>query len=37
GDPSRASCWVRTAFADAGGGRGAVHVPRPGEEVLIGW
>ncbi|MBB6590184.1 type VI secretion system tip protein VgrG [Ralstonia solanacearum] len=37
GDTSRASCWVRTAFADAGGGRGAVHVPRPGEEVLIGW
>ncbi|BCL91408.1 type VI secretion system Vgr family protein [Ralstonia pseudosolanacearum] len=37
GDDSRASCWVRTAFADAGGGRGAVHVPRPGEEVLIGW
>ncbi|MCT7328743.1 type VI secretion system Vgr family protein [Ralstonia mojiangensis] len=37
GDDARASCWVRTAFADAGGGRGAVHVPRPGEEVLIGW
>ncbi|MDO3615316.1 type VI secretion system tip protein VgrG [Ralstonia pseudosolanacearum] len=37
GDHARASCWVRTAFADAGGGRGAVHVPRVGEEVLIGW
>ncbi|AEG69767.1 type VI secretion system Vgr family protein [Ralstonia solanacearum] len=37
GDTSSASCWVRTALADAGGGRGAVHVPRPGEEVLIGW
>ena len=37
GDTPRASCWVRTAFADAGGGKGAVHVPRVGEEVLIGW
>ncbi|MGA4289075.1 type VI secretion system Vgr family protein [Ralstonia nicotianae] len=37
GDLASASCWVRTAFADAGDGRGAVHVPRPGEEVLIGW
>ena len=37
GDNATASCWVRTAFADAGAGRGAVHVPRVGEEVLIGW
>ena len=30
-----ASCWVRTAFADAGSQRGAVHPLRGGDEVLI--
>ncbi len=32
-----ASCWVRVAQSDAGGGYGSVHVPRVGEEVLIGY
>ncbi|WP_157658048.1 type VI secretion system Vgr family protein, partial [Burkholderia ubonensis] len=33
----RASCWVRVAQSDTGGGYGAVHVPRVGEEVLVGY
>ncbi len=33
----RASCWVRVAMTDTGGGYGSVHVPRIGEEVLINW
>ncbi len=32
-----ASCWVRVAMSDTGGGYGDVHVPRVGEEVLIDW
>lgn len=32
-----ASCWVRLTQSDAGGGYGSVHVPRIGEEVLIGY
>ncbi|CAG9191517.1 VgrG protein [Paraburkholderia sabiae] len=31
----RASCWVRVAQSDAGGGYGGVHLPRVGEEVLV--
>ncbi|RQH01680.1 type VI secretion system Vgr family protein [Paraburkholderia dinghuensis] len=31
-----ASCWVRVAQSDTGGGYGGVHVPRVGEEVIIG-
>ncbi|MBU9215099.1 type VI secretion system tip protein VgrG [Burkholderia gladioli] len=30
-----ASCWVRVVQSDTGGGYGAVHSPRVGEEVLI--
>ncbi|CAE6711981.1 hypothetical protein R69619_01138 [Paraburkholderia nemoris] len=33
----KASCWVRVAMSDTGGGYGGVHVPRIGEEVLINW
>ncbi|QGZ61165.1 type VI secretion system Vgr family protein [Paraburkholderia acidisoli] len=33
----KASCWVRVAMSDTGGGYGSVHVPRIGEEVLISW
>ncbi|MFM0295025.1 type VI secretion system Vgr family protein [Paraburkholderia sp. RL17-383-BIF-A] len=33
----RASCWVRVAMSDTGGGYGGVHIPRVGEEVLIDW
>ncbi|MGF6573014.1 type VI secretion system secreted protein VgrG [Paraburkholderia sp. GAS333] len=33
----KASCWVRVAMSDTGGGYGGVHVPRIGEEVLVGW
>ena len=33
----KASCWVRVAMSDTGGGYGGVHVPRVGEEVLIDW
>ena len=33
----KASCWVRVAMSDTGGGYGGVHVPRVGEEVLISW
>lgn len=36
GDAS-ASCWVRVAQSDTGGGYGSVHVPRVGEEVLVGY
>jgi type VI secretion system secreted protein VgrG len=32
-----ASCWVRVAQSDTGGGYGSVHAPRVGEEVLIGY
>jgi type VI secretion system secreted protein VgrG len=32
-----ASCWVRVAQSDTGSGYGSVHVPRIGEEVLIGY
>ncbi|RAQ12763.1 type VI secretion system tip protein VgrG [Burkholderia cepacia] len=32
----RASCWVRVAQSDAGDGYGGVHMPRAGEELLIG-
>ncbi|MEM5340032.1 type VI secretion system Vgr family protein [Paraburkholderia azotifigens] len=30
-----ASCWMRVAQSDTGGGYGAVHVPRIGEEVIV--
>ncbi|WP_414439265.1 type VI secretion system Vgr family protein [Burkholderia sp. 22PA0106] len=33
----RASCWVRVAQSDTGGGYGGVHMPRVGEEVIIGY
>ncbi|AXE92457.1 type VI secretion system Vgr family protein [Paraburkholderia terricola] len=33
----KASCWLRVAMSDTGGGYGGVHVPRIGEEVLINW
>ncbi|WP_322048149.1 type VI secretion system Vgr family protein [Paraburkholderia sp. J67] len=33
----RASCWVRVAQSDTGDGYGAVHMPRAGEELLIGY
>lgn len=32
-----ASCWVRVAQSDTGSGYGSVHIPRIGEEVLIGY
>ncbi len=32
-----ASCWVRVAMSDTGGGYGSVHVPRIGEEVIVSW
>ncbi|MFX1766899.1 type VI secretion system Vgr family protein [Paraburkholderia sp. A1RI-2L] len=32
-----ASCWLRVAMSDTGGGYGGVHVPRVGEEVLVDW
>ncbi|WP_423370127.1 type VI secretion system Vgr family protein [Burkholderia sp. LMG 32019] len=32
-----ASCWVRVMQSDTGGGYGGVHIPRIGEEVLIGY
>ncbi|VWC30362.1 Rhs element Vgr protein [Burkholderia diffusa] len=34
---ANASCWVRVVQSDTGGGYGSVHVPRVGEEVLIGY
>ncbi|ATF85370.1 type VI secretion system Vgr family protein [Burkholderia gladioli] len=33
----RASCWVRVAQSDTGGGYGGVHMPRVGEEVIVGY
>ncbi|TKC89205.1 type VI secretion system tip protein VgrG [Trinickia terrae] len=33
----KASCWVRVAMSDTGGGYGGVHVPRVGEEVMVDW
>ncbi|MFM0058715.1 type VI secretion system Vgr family protein [Paraburkholderia phytofirmans] len=33
----RASCWVRVAQSDTGGGYGGVHIPRVGEEVIVGY
>ncbi|WP_109478715.1 type VI secretion system Vgr family protein [Paraburkholderia sp. C35] len=30
-----ASCWMRVAQSDTGGGYGSVHVPRIGEEVIV--
>ena len=33
----RASCWVRVAQSDTGGGYGGVHSPRVGEEVIVGY
>ncbi|WGS49125.1 type VI secretion system tip protein VgrG [Paraburkholderia sp. D15] len=33
----RASCWVRVAQSDTGDGYGGVHMPRAGEELLIGY
>ena len=33
----RASCWVRVAQSDTGGGYGGVHCPRVGEEVIVGY
>jgi uncharacterized protein (DUF2345 family) len=32
-----ASCWVRVAQSDTGGGCGGVHIPRVGEEVIVGY
>ncbi|AJK47192.1 type VI secretion system Vgr family protein [Burkholderia plantarii] len=32
----RASCWMRVAQSDTGGGYGGVHMPRVGEEVIVG-
>lgn len=32
----RASCWIRVAQSDTGNGYGGVHMPRAGEELLIG-
>ncbi|MDD1789732.1 type VI secretion system Vgr family protein [Burkholderia gladioli] len=34
---ANASCWVRVAQSDTGGGYGGVHIPRVGEEVIIGY
>jgi type VI secretion system secreted protein VgrG len=31
----RSSCWMRAAFADAGGDRGAIQPLRKGDEVLV--
>lgn len=36
-DGDAATCWVRVAFSDTGGGYGSVHVPRVGEEVTVDW
>ncbi|NIE66067.1 type VI secretion system Vgr family protein [Burkholderia sp. Ax-1719] len=33
----RASCWIRVAQSDTGGGYGGVHIPRVGEEVIVGY
>ncbi|WP_043200645.1 type VI secretion system Vgr family protein [Paraburkholderia acidipaludis] len=32
-----ASCWMRVAYSDTGGGYGGVHIPRVGEEVVVDW
>ncbi|PXX27588.1 MULTISPECIES: type VI secretion system Vgr family protein [Burkholderia] len=32
-----ASCWMRVVQSDTGGGYGGVHIPRIGEEVMIGY
>ncbi len=32
-----ASCWVRVAQSDTGDSYGAVHIPRIGEEVIVGY
>ncbi|MGC3029087.1 type VI secretion system Vgr family protein [Burkholderia sp. DN3021] len=32
-----ASCWMRVVQSDTGGGYGGVHIPRVGEEVMIGY
>ncbi|ABB07620.1 type VI secretion system Vgr family protein [Burkholderia lata] len=32
-----ASCWIRVAQSDTGGGYGGVHIPRVGEEVIVGY
>ncbi|WP_027783756.1 MULTISPECIES: type VI secretion system Vgr family protein [Burkholderia] len=32
-----ASCWVRVAQSDTGAGYGGVHIPRVGEEVIVGY
>lgn len=37
GQDERASCWVRTAFPDAGSNRGGVQPLRKGDEVLVGF
>ncbi|WP_338509866.1 type VI secretion system tip protein VgrG [Burkholderia gladioli] len=34
---AHASCWVRVAQSDTGGGYGGVHIPRLGEEVIVGY
>ncbi|WP_186188538.1 type VI secretion system Vgr family protein [Burkholderia gladioli] len=34
---AHASCWVRVAQSDTGGGYGGVHIPRVGEEVIVGY
>ncbi|WP_186164806.1 type VI secretion system Vgr family protein [Burkholderia gladioli] len=34
---ANASCWVRVAQSDTGGGYGGVHIPRVGEEVIVGY
>jgi len=33
----RVSCWVRVVQSDTGDGYGGVHMPRVGEELLIGY
>ncbi|VWD57693.1 type VI secretion system Vgr family protein [Burkholderia contaminans] len=37
GSTETASCWMRVVQSDTGGGYGAVHIPRVGEEVMIGY
>jgi type VI secretion system secreted protein VgrG len=36
GGDETSSCWVRVAQSDTGNGYGGVHIPRAGDEVLIG-
>ncbi|WP_175867528.1 type VI secretion system Vgr family protein [Burkholderia contaminans] len=33
----RASCWLRVAQSDSGSGYSSVHLPRVGEEVIVGY